>query len=342
MKIETDTIKLQNKAEYQLTALWALSESGLGGFMHALKIPFTGFFLGGFAIVIVVLIAHYADKPFKTITKATLLVMLIKATASPHSPPMAYLAVGFQGFCGAFCLTYIPWKRLGAILFGLLALFESAAQKFLVTTVIFGKSVWEALDAFFISIAKDFTLSSTFSFSFWLIAVYTGLYCIWGMLLGWWASGLPHTFEIRFKQLNNQLSLAIVEAAPPKKTNKHYRFKKIVSVFFTLLFVCSVFIWEGFENKALYTLARTISALLLLYFIVTPLSIWALKKWLARKRSQEQHNIDDLLQLIPEMKAHVSTALQLARLHHKGLKVYEAFVVNLILLSLFAPLKQVE
>jgi len=39
--------------------LWALSESGLGGMMFALKIPFTGFFVGGFAVVMLGLIAHF-------------------------------------------------------------------------------------------------------------------------------------------------------------------------------------------------------------------------------------------------------------------------------------------
>lgn len=77
----------------RLTALWALSESGLGGMMHAVKIPFTGFFLGGFAIVIITLIAHFSKTPFKSILQATLLVILVKAAASPHSPPMAYLSL---------------------------------------------------------------------------------------------------------------------------------------------------------------------------------------------------------------------------------------------------------
>ncbi len=339
MEIKPPAIQLSSQLEYRLTALWALSESGLGGFMHALKIPFTGFFLGGFAIIIIILIAHYAEKPLQAITRATLLVVLVKATASPHSPPMAYLAVGFQGLCGALTLSYIPWKRLGAMLFGFLALFESAVQKFLVTTFIFGKSIWEALDVFFKTIAKDFALSPDFSFSFWLITGYTILYCLWGLLLGWWASGLPNTLDFRAKKLHAKLPLLMADQALQKKPANQHRQKKLVTVFFMLLFVCSVFIWGGFGNKALYALTRTIAALLLLYFIIAPIVKWALKKWINRKRSKEQDVITDLLQLIPELKINASTAMQLAKQQHKGLKVYETFVVNLIVLSVYEPLK---
>jgi len=45
----------------QLTILWALSESALGGLMHALKVPFTGFFVGGFAVLLLILISWYSD-----------------------------------------------------------------------------------------------------------------------------------------------------------------------------------------------------------------------------------------------------------------------------------------
>lgn len=61
----------------RLTALWALAESGLGGYMHAMKIPFTGIVLGGTAIVVISLIAWFSTTPFKSIIRATLLVLLV-------------------------------------------------------------------------------------------------------------------------------------------------------------------------------------------------------------------------------------------------------------------------
>jgi hypothetical protein len=81
--------------------LWALSESGLGGMMFALKIPFTGFFVGGFAVVMLGLIAHFSYSNYKKTVEATVIVLLVKATVNPHLPPPAYLAVAFQGFSAA-------------------------------------------------------------------------------------------------------------------------------------------------------------------------------------------------------------------------------------------------
>ena len=51
----------------RLTALWALSEAGLGGILHALQSPFTGLFVGGFAIILISLIAYFADDKWETI-----------------------------------------------------------------------------------------------------------------------------------------------------------------------------------------------------------------------------------------------------------------------------------
>ncbi|MBJ7428659.1 MAG: hypothetical protein JHD28_06865, partial [Bacteroidia bacterium] len=60
---------------YKLTALWAFAECSLGGLMHLFKIPFTGFFVGGFAVIIIGLIAHFSNQNFKTILQSTILVI---------------------------------------------------------------------------------------------------------------------------------------------------------------------------------------------------------------------------------------------------------------------------
>jgi len=69
--------------------------------MHALKLPFTGFFVGGFAVLCIGLLAHISHKNAAVILRSTLLVVLVKAIVSPYSPPTAYLAVSFQGVIGA-------------------------------------------------------------------------------------------------------------------------------------------------------------------------------------------------------------------------------------------------
>ena len=85
----------------RLTALWALSEAGLGGVLHAIQFPFTGLLVGGFAIVLISLIAYFSDHKWDTIFRSLLVVLIIKLAVSPHSPPTSYLAVSFQAFMAA-------------------------------------------------------------------------------------------------------------------------------------------------------------------------------------------------------------------------------------------------
>jgi hypothetical protein len=322
----------QTHAITRLTALWALSESGLGGLMHALKIPFTGFFLGGFAIVIITMLAQLSPKPFATIVQATMLVVLIKAAASPHSPPMAYIAVGFQGFIGGVLFQFIPFTRLAAVLFGSIALFESAVQKFLVATLIFGKSIWEALDGFVSAVLKDLSLFYAFSFSFWLIGIYTFVYIIWGGWLGWWASGRLKVLEQKSAPLllsYNELQVKEVSLISPSKK----RNTKLWMTLLVLLGIIIVFVWQGSINKALYVVLRTMAALALLFFVLTPIVKWLMAYWVSKRKTSSAFT--DLMDTLPELRSYVKPAMVLAKQSHSGVSVYFAFVENLIILTLY-------
>ena len=46
----------------RLTAMWALSEAALGGLLHALKVPFTGLFVGGVSVIFISLIGYFSDR----------------------------------------------------------------------------------------------------------------------------------------------------------------------------------------------------------------------------------------------------------------------------------------
>ena len=131
----------RNRAVERLTALWALNEAGLGGLIHAMRVPFTGIVVGSMAVVLIALIAFFAERKAKAILKATVIVLLVKAAASPHTPLPAYVAVSFQGLAGALLFGWLPSVRLGALLLGLLALWQGAVQKLLVITILYKKSL---------------------------------------------------------------------------------------------------------------------------------------------------------------------------------------------------------
>lgn len=324
----------EHRAKMRLTALWALSESGLGGMMHAFKIPFTGFVLGGFAIVVITLIAQISKQSFRSIVQATAFVLMVKAAASPHAPPMAYIAVGFQGLVGAVLYQFVSYRYLAAILFGGIALFESAVQKFLVATLLFGKSIWEALDTFVSSILQDLSIVADFSFSFWLIAIYTAGYTLWGMVLGWWSAGLFNQLqknkELVLAQVKNamDLSIPLTEVLKPKRKNKLWMSLVV------LCLIVLVFTLSNQLHKAAYAFVRTVAALMLLFWVITPMVQWGLQYWV--KRNKQTGVLVGLMEQLPELKSYVKPALLLAKKQASGLAIYPKFIQNLLILTLYA------
>lgn len=274
----------------------------------------------------------------RTILQATLLVILVKFAASPQSPFPAYIAVGFQGLMGALLYRLIPSFTAASLLFGIVAMLESAFQKLLFMTLIFGKSVWEALDKFFEAVLKDFALPADFSFSYWLIMAYAALYALWGLLLGIWIARLPKKIQAKAAEVStafyqmNETGVEHITVAGKKKGRN-----KLVSVFIVMAIIVVIFLWGDEKNaeKAWYVVLRTLSALLLLFGIVIPLFNRALQGWLAKGSSKHKEALQTILDLQPELKRMVKPAYRMASANHKGLRRYSRFLFILIVITLY-------
>jgi len=324
-------------AVHRLTALWALNESGLGGVMHALQIPFTGFFVGGIAVILIGLIAHFSNYSFRQIIQATISVIIVKAIVSPQSPVAAYVAVAFQGFMGALIYTLIYNFTFASLLLGFVAMLESAIQKFLITTLLFGKSIWEALDIFFKSVIKDFSLSENFSFSFWLILIYCSVYAIWGLLIGWWISKLPNQIDVRAKEIKIQFDKLSTNTEvreniiAKRKTNWLY----ILCVLLFIVVVFSMNTMNG-NQKGLFAVLRTMAVLLGWFIFIQPLLKYLIKRYASKKQGEGKFKVEQLIASLPQLKSFAQQSYQLSSLTHKGFARYKEFVFILIVISLHA------
>lgn len=314
----------------RLTALWGLCESGLGGWMHALHIPLTGFFVGGFAVVVVGLLAHYSRNNMRVMLQSLVLVLLIKAAASPQSPPPAYIAVAFQGLIGAILYRFIPNFSVASILFAIIAMLESALQKLLIMTILLGKSLWIALDASYQGIVKDFHLPGNMSFSFWVIVIYSGIYAVWGLIIGIWVARLPK----KLATYNEKLVWDVKAANAGEVNSTAKRPGKLGFIFFTLVFIVFVLLYQQSFNKALYVILRTIAVLLLIFGIINPLVKWLMQRWLRKTQSKHGRELQPLLDMLPELRSYVRPAWQMAGKEHSGLKRYSSFLFLLIILTL--------
>jgi hypothetical protein len=296
---------VNRSAIQRLTALWAFSEAGLGGIMHAFRTPFTGLIVGGMAVVFITLIAREAKHPGSAILRALTLVLLVKLAVSPHSPIPAYFAVAFQGLLGALLFSVLPGYRLPAFLLGVLALLESAFQKVITLTLIFGLSLWESIDTFAGYVAQQLGVhAEAVQASWWLIAVYGGIYLVGGIFVGWLAGYFPEALRRLDAQpppipdLTENLPLE----TPGKR--KKSRWKRLASMLLLLAAIMVVLLTLQSDGKqqAWLVLVRVLAILVLWFGVLAPLMVQLLRRILQRQKQQYQLELDQILELLPILR----------------------------------------
>jgi len=245
MKFNTNSQTLIPIASYdrlsviRITALWAFSESAFGGILHALTIPLRGLFIASVAVLFISLIALFG-KSSNEILKATLIVILIKALVSPHSPLAAYLAVSLQGVLGYLLFSTKKFYRLSALLLGLTALFFSGIQKIVLLTILFGNMLWESLDLFIEQVSSEiFRVNHPdINYGYLLIACYMFLHLAAGLFIGIYAGKLPQKINYYKDKIPSDIQEKTAEEIPRKENRKKKSwFLRPTGIFIILLSV---------------------------------------------------------------------------------------------------------
>ncbi len=306
---------------YRLIALWVLCEAMLGAIIFTFRIPVSGLVIGSCAVVCISLIAWYL--PSKgAILKATLIVAIFKMMLSPQAPPPAYIAVFFQGLLGELLFWNRKYFRLSCLLLAVLALLESALQRILVLTVIYGKDLWTAINGFLNNLTGSKQLTN---YSFFIILWYVLLHLITGVLVGVWAGFLPQRIQLMgsFQQQYNVEKGDRVITMPQRRRRKKIRF----ILFVTWLLLLSLYIQSFFQignpllpsAMALRILIRSVIIILTWYFLISPVLKQLLHKWLQRKKQQSAVQVQRVLDILPSTQGLISRSWQLAG-NRKGLK----------------------
>ncbi|MBN3035180.1 MAG: hypothetical protein JW861_06310 [Bacteroidales bacterium] len=277
----------------RLTALWALNEAGLGGIMHALKIPFTGLFIGGMAMIIITLIAYFSRRDGGAILKGLLLVLIVKAGVSPHSPVTAYFAVSFQAVMGALLFRIIPAIRLAAVLLCAMGMLESAGQKLIHLTVIYGRSLWEAIDLFASQVVSELggrPENMMVEASFWLIILYLGIYTAAGIMTGLLAGKIPSELSFAMARIPAEKVVHLLDQTTGAQNMQRSgrRFWKRWLIFLTpLILIIPVMIFmfpgNGGARSVLYLMLRVMTVFLTWFYLLAPVSMYLLKRLLRRR-----------------------------------------------------------
>ena len=332
---------IQNTAAItRLTALWALAESGLGGVLFALKLPFTGFLIGAVSVIILSFIARLSGNSAKALLGATILVLIVKAGASPHSPPAAYLAVAFQGLMAALFFPLLQSPLPAAILVGAITMAESAGQKLILLTLVFGTAFWEAVEQFAGGIAKIFGRQNFEGSAAVIGSVYLLMYALWGVVVGIVAARLPALLErdkeaVLIAYRNTQTDAYSAGTLPARRRrNKPVAFLTfgVVLAGMVLLLHASGKSWTAL----LLLFGRSVAVLFLLFFVLRPLAKYFLRRWLARNRSGKQAQVAEIVSLFPDLKTHIRYAWQTASTVPDSRPQLGYFMRTVLILTLYS------
>lgn len=315
------------------TAVWAFSESGLGGIFHALKVPFSGIALGSISVILVTFLAFNSERKWKTIIHAMLLVLMLKAMISPHSPVMAYVAVSFQGLLGALIYQVFGVNKWSAMVFGSIALFESAFQKVFTLTILFGMQLWDAFYTFFNSLTAKFGMDFLSDLPIIILTAYGLLYAIAGVLAGRFAVLLPQNIE-RTARILHKLQPDDFQV-DNRVSKKRKRSKKRLLFISVLIFIVSVFIYAGHGDKVWYTLLRTTVVILLFLFVFNPVAKYLINLWVKKRKSENQKQLDQLMDFLPQIRKNVSLAYQFSLSYKNPFSRLQNFLLVWLTLSLY-------
>ena len=294
---------------YRLIALWVVCEALLGGIIHGLKLPVSGLIVGSSAVICICLIAwHVPSKG--AILKATLIVAIFKMMLSPHSPLPAYFAVFFQGLMGELLFFRRINYRISCVLLAVIALLESALQRILVVTILYGKDIWIAVNDFIAGFTKD-----AGDYSYWLVLFYISVHCITGLFIGWFAASLPR----RIRSWNNgELLIGQGEATIKAGEKKRNRVKPVFFIIWLLLIFLLVQPHIGLgapilsNGRIVQILVRSVCLLLTWYFLLSPLLTRLLKNWLEAKQKRSAPAIAAVTTLLPSLQFIVLQSWQLS------------------------------
>ncbi len=308
--INTFSAEQRRVAVQRLTALWAFAESGLGGMLHALQVPFTGLIVGGMAVLLITLIAFFAQQQYKTILHSLVIVLIVKAAVSPYTPFPAYIAVGFQALTGYLLFSLLQINLFSILLLAVIAMMESAIQKLLILTLFFGQSFWKAADGLSDFIAKQFGMSA-YNGSNWIISFYLLIYFIGGFCIGWMAYKTIKEIFIE----KGSLALDVSFNSEPVLINHRKKNKKLWLIIIALVIISLLLFIFAADSKqgwiaVLKTLSWTSAVILLWYLLISPLFTKFIQKSLRKKEGRYSEEVAHALSFIPVLQQLASIAWQ--------------------------------
>lgn len=316
---------------FRLTAFWAMNESGIGGFLHFFHFPFSGVILTGLSVMLVTLICHFSNLDWKVLSRALMLVLLIKLSLSPHTSFTAYLAVGFQAMISYLVYRIFGINQISILLSCVLAFLESALQKIIVLTIFFGKNMYEVFDEFvnqylgrnldFLGLGASSLLFSFYMAVYIISAVVSALYIyrLYRRMLSGDIEKIPSIakdFEKDFK------------------TDDHKKIKYgIIYLFVFFIVILIMMFLTGRENDIQIYLLKTIMIISIWFLFVIPVIKYFLSRYFYKYSEMYQDQIESTVSFFPRLISLVRLSMAASKTylwHKRPLKFFEFLFYRLL------------
>lgn len=333
----------ETNAVTKLTALWGLSESTLGGVLHAFKLPFRGMFISGIAIILISLIARFSERRGR-ITRSMLIVVTIKALISPHTPLQAYLSVFAQGVLGEILFITKRFRLLSSLLLGVIVSLLNGFQKIIVLTLIYGHNLWKTIDDFFLFINQEWlntTLQEKVDFSHWLIGGYILFHFIVGIAAGVLAYIVPNKVEAKMREPLEIPMIKKQSVQLPATKQKSRKWLKPSAVAIIVLSVVVILLSYLYPETSrfdiigiLIMLGRSFLVLVIWFYLIAPIIKTYLVKIFNKKReSSHTSEMDTVLEILPRMKLTIVASWNFSG-RYKGLNRLFQFLIGSLAIML--------
>lgn len=310
-------------ATTKLTALWGLSESTLGGILHAFKVPFRGMVISSIAIINISMIAKFSAKRGQII-RSTFVVILIKAFVSPHTPLTAYFSVFMQGLLGEFFFFTRKFKLLTSLLLGITVSLINGFQKIIVLTLIYGQNLWKTIDDFYIFIVQKWfgiAVSESLVFSQWLIGGYILIHLFAGVGAGLLAYLIPKKVEAKMR---DPLMLPVVEGWKPETLPQNSKRKwwlkpsTLTIIILSVLVILLSYLYPDTErfdvSGILIMLLRSFLIMALWFYVVAPvLKGYIIKLFNKKRQNSYTGEIESIMVMIPKLRIILASSWESAK-----------------------------
>lgn len=259
-----------------------------------------------------------------------ILVMLVKAALSPHTPPMAYIAVAFQGLTGYLFFLSKRFFKLSCVLVFVLSLLETSLQKLITVTLIFGTALWKAVNEFLKNAAAELNWNDD-NILYTIGTVYLSIYALAGIIFGLFVSTLPkamdkyHDAHPDFK-INLETEFEVEKPKWKKKGLKPFKLLILALIaFFFLNYLFDIFPQFIPKDKSLQIVIRAVLFILFWLFIFSPFMKFLLKKWLHKAEHKYALEIKELINFLPETRKILILSFKKIKQEHGKLRI-PAFV----------------